>query len=108
MKVGYDQWSHSKARKGRCCVLGLENGCTTNRAKPNKHGVYSSCAETAHATIVVEGGINAVDTNGVDSKLFEVRSITRAAGRECEGVYEAGRFAERVVSRLYNDTCETL
>ena len=55
---------------------------------------------------MVERRINTVDTNGVDSKLSEVRSITRASGRECEGVYEAGRFAKGVVSGLYNDTCD--
>ena len=108
--VDHEGWIRSmepfKGKERSMLSLGI-NSCNTNGDK-NEHGVDPSCAETAHATVMVEGGIDTVDTNGVDPKLCEVRNIAGAAVREREGVYEVGRFAERVVRRLYNETCETL
>lgn len=58
------------------------------------HGVDASRAQCGHACVVVQRCVDAVDTNGVDAKLFHVRDVSGAAIRVGEWVHEVAGLGE--------------
>lgn len=49
-----------------------------------------------HTSIVVEGRIDAVGSNGVDFQLLEVRHIALTTGAVCQWINETGWFPKGV------------
>ena len=55
---------------------------------------------------MVEGRVNRIDSNGVDSKLREERQVTRACTAVCQRVNETGGFKERIVRVVGDCACK--
>ena len=51
---------------------------TRRNSRGDTHGVNAGRAELAHAVVVVEGCVDGIDTNGVDSELLEVGDVALA------------------------------
>ena len=67
------------------------------RTKETIHGVYVSGTESTHTSIVVQGRVDAVHADGVDSELLKERNIARASSAILEGVDERRGLREGVV-----------
>jgi hypothetical protein len=50
--------------------------------------------QSFHAIVMVQGGVDAVDANGVDTKLLEVRDVASTVGSGGQGIDEACGLAE--------------
>ena len=61
------------------------------------HGVDSGLVKSAHARIMTEGVVHAVNTDDVDTELLEIRDITRTTRGVGQGVSEGGGLKEGVV-----------
>lgn len=55
---------------------------------------------------MVEGRVNRIDSNGIDSKLCEERQVTRACIAVCQRINETGGFKERIVRVVGDCACK--
>lgn len=61
------------------------------------HRVDSGLVEGAHARIMIEGIVHAVDTDDVDAELLQVGDIAGTSSGVGQGIYEGGGLKEGVV-----------
>jgi hypothetical protein len=50
------------------------------------HGVYSGLFESTHARVVVLGVVHAVNTDGIDAELCQIRNIASTSSGVGQGV----------------------
>lgn len=67
------------------------------KSRKDEHGINTSCAELAHAGVVVESCVDGIDTNGVDGKLLEVGDVALACGGICKAGWGSGTAEGRCV-----------
>lgn len=58
------------------------------------HGVNSCLFKGAHARIVIEGVVHAVDTDDIYTERLEIGAIASTPSRVCQGVNEGGGLKE--------------
>ena len=63
----------------------------------NIHGVDSGLVKGAHARIVTESVVHAVNTDDVDAELLEIGDIARTSSGVGQGINEGGGLKEGVV-----------
>jgi len=61
------------------------------------HGVDSGLVKSAHARIVIEGVVHAVNTDDVDAELLEIGDIASTSRGVGQGINEGGGLKEGVV-----------
>ena len=61
------------------------------------HCVYSGLVKSAHARIVIEGVVHAVNTDDVDAELLEIGNITSTSRGVGQRINEGGGLKEGVV-----------
>ena len=61
------------------------------------HGVDSGLVKGAHARIMIEGVVHAVNTDDIDPELLEIGDIASTSSGVGQGVDEGGGLKEGVV-----------
>lgn len=75
---------------------------STEKGEDNEHGVDSSVAKGFHAVVVVQAGIDTVDTERVHAQILKIRQITGAGIANRKRVDKGRRLAKCVIVALNN------